>query len=138
MKHTWTEKDDAALLKAVDTIGELAATLKPRIKLWSAVSGRLMPDLVVTADAARSRFERLQRLAQELVDAKAPYDAPPCITDDAARKWEEVSNRVAEYEMDRDDYIYEAIIGIRDSIAVVAARVEAVANEQQRLRKLWE
>jgi len=142
IRHNWRETDDALLLQAVDVVSGLATQLKPRVKLWSAVSGRLMPDLVVTADACRSRFERLQRLALDLSNEKAAltgsHDDRVIIDSDAEAQWDAVTKQVEQFEQDWDDLLVETLCGIRDSVTALDARLSSIEAEQRRLRALWE
>lgn len=58
LRHLWTPEDDDRLNAAVTALA--SADLRGNVKIWHAVAGRLAPELCVSPDAARSRYEKLQ------------------------------------------------------------------------------
>jgi hypothetical protein len=128
MRHNWNAQDDERLLATVDS---LDGVLPPTVRWWSAVAGALAQQgLVVSADAARSRHERLAR--QRAEDAAAMGNAG------AEKAWRDTIAKVESYEADWQDHTIEALKGIRDSISALDTRLAAIEQEQIRMRRLWE
>lgn len=126
-RHAWTDAEDETLLTTVDKLREV---LPRSVRFWSAVVGSLAPALVVTADAARCRWDKVARArAVTAAEAERPADEDG---------WTKAIAKMEEYEEDNLDRIIAALAGIRDDLANLTGRLAGIEAEQVRLRKLWE
>jgi hypothetical protein len=62
-RRTWTTDEDERLAAAVQALA--AATLPRQVSLWSAVCGRLAPEVCCTPDSAKARYRRLVEMRRE-------------------------------------------------------------------------
>lgn len=110
MKHQWTTEDDDQLMAAVEAcLPGRTLVSGPREVWWAMVVGR--SGLEVTPGAARSRWERLSRVAQETrVD-----------------RWDAVAAQVAEYERDLQERTWDAVEAIRGDVAQLRELVVKLA-----------
>ena len=144
-RHQWTEADEDALRDAVMVVfrSELPKSVERRLAGWSAVAGRLLPDLTVTPDACRTRWqvlldrereeERARAAAreaaelarqeaeeeQEAADVEA-YATPP---DGAEASWDALAQRIATMELEAADDLAAALHGLRAEVGALADRV---------------
>jgi hypothetical protein len=126
-RNYWTPEQEEKLLATVDILRE---KLPKRVRFWSAVAGALAPDILVTADACRCRWERVAKnRAEQAAEAERPTD------EDA---WRETIAKMEEYEEDNWDRVLSYLAGIRDDINDLRGRLGGIEAEQTRLRKLWE
>jgi hypothetical protein len=130
MRHAWNEVDDARLAEAVQVL--TASEIGKRVRFWSAVAGRMLPDVTATPDACRYRWERL---AVQKREAETPAGATPNPSD---AKWLEVADKVEAYEKDTLDVLLEYVVGLQDMVSELEGRLAQVQEEQRRLRALWE
>lgn len=86
----------------------------------------------MTADAARSRWDRIIAARREQAQERATVD------DRADAAWKRVAEQVENAEADTLDWIVEALNGIRDQVAALDTRLNHIEAEQQRLRELWQ
>lgn len=107
-RRMWSEQDDAALTAAIEILSD--ARLPDGIALWQAVAARLLPGIVVTPSAARSRWERMcaQREAEARANQRVVVDPK------AAAAWERVAQLAERAEQDSTDRMIAALEGIRD------------------------
>lgn len=127
MRNYWTTEQEERLLAVVDMLRD---KLPKRVRFWSAVAGALAPDILVTADACRCRWERVAKArAQQAAEAERTGD------EDA---WRATIEKVEEYEEDNFDRILASLAGIRDDIGDLRGRLAGIEAEQSRLRKMWE
>jgi hypothetical protein len=115
-RHRWSGADEAALAEAVAAVA--ACESLRGVRFWSAVVGRLLPAIVVSADAAKKRWEVLH--ARREVMMPEGRDA-----------WTEIEERVEAQEQAREDWIVDTLTDIRDYC-------DAMRGELQRLREAWE
>ena len=128
MRHDWKPEHDVALEEAVNVCAAGGETIK-RWKFWSAVAGRLLPEVAVSADAARSRWDRL------LADRRAEERPGETASDKA---WAAVADKVESFEKDQLDYLVEYVVGLQDMVREMDGRLAQMQAEQRRLRELWE
>jgi hypothetical protein len=135
--HRWTDEDDAKLEASVLA---LASGLPPKAELWSAVVGRLAPELMVTPQAARSRYGRIVEARQEAKRAEGKQAAQDAIRAEEERpldSWEAISRRVEELEEAQADRIEMQVYNTAqevDAIGEGLARVERMVGE---LLRAW-
>ena len=138
-RRMWSEADDAALTAAIEVLSD--ARLPDGIALWQAVAARLLPGIVVTPSAARSRWERMcaQREAEARANQRAVVDPK------AAAAWERVAQLAERAEQDSTDRMIAALEGIRDELAEIRGdqreqgRILAgLGAAFEALRKVWE
>lgn len=118
-RHTWTEDDDRRLAEAVEVV---AAVELPRARFWSAVVGRLLPEVEVTSDAARSRWDRLKK--QRL--------------DQGEENWRKLEERVFAAEADQLDHIIDMLSTLQTAVDTLNSRLQSIESEQRRMRLMWE
>ena len=121
-RHNWTPDDDARLEEAVLTVATCG--VPPRVEVWSAVCGRLAPDLLVTPDAARSRYRRI--VARRRDEAAEAAQAIPETSEEDA--WERTM--VEEHEQSQVDRIESMLVEQGERIA----RIEELCEQ---LRRMW-
>jgi len=107
-RRMWSEQDDAALTAAVELLSD--ARLPDGIALWQAVAARLLPGLVVTPAAARSRWDRMCAAAQAAAEARRVTVDPR-----AAAAWDRVAAMAERAEQDSTDRMIAALEGLRDA-----------------------
>ena len=101
-RHYWTETDEANLAEAVRILSECEM---PRGSLfWSAVVGRLAPDIVVSPRAAESRWYEMRRAKRVIA------------TPEEADAWDRVSQKVVEYELDTMEWIVDTLQTLKNSV----------------------
>ena len=144
-RHAWSEADEAALREAVEVVfhSELPEGVERRLSGWSAVAGRLLPDLAVTPDACRTRWgvllERERVEARRIEDARAAAETRAEEMDAAAAEeprvvvepdaWEALAQRIAAWEAESADELTAALCGLRDE--GVSLRVDVAAMEDR-------
>lgn len=144
-RHAWTEIDESALRAAVEVVfrSELPEGVERRLSGWSAVAGRLLPDLAVTPDACRTRWgvllERERVEARRIEDARAAAETRAEEMDAAAAEeprvvvepdaWEALAQRIAAWEAESADELTAALCGLRDED--VSLRVDIAAMEDR-------
>lgn len=118
-RHTWTADDDARLVEAVQVVSSVDL---PRARFWSAVVGRLLPEIEVTADSARSRWERMKR--ERLAAGE--------------EKWKEVEQRVFAAEADQLDHIVDIVSTLQAAFDTLNSRLQSIESDMRRMRIMWE
>jgi len=138
-RRMWSEQDDAALTAAIEILSD--AKLPDGIALWQAVAARLLPGLVVTPSAARSRWERM--CAAREAEARASQRA--AVDPKAAAVWERVAAMAERAEQDSTDRMIAALEGIRDDQReirdLLREQAKILAGQGaafEALRKVWE
>ena len=125
-RHDWTEDDDSALLDAIAAceplVARLAETKEPRAAWWSAVAGRLLPAVLVTGGACRSRHRRIIELQRLAVEA----EIMPGKMSDGWTRAAELAERV---ERDLLDQVYDSTEEIAQRVRRIEVLVEALAAE---------
>jgi hypothetical protein len=132
MRHDWQTEHDDALRAAVEVVtGQLP--LARGVSLWSAVAGRLLPGLVVSADACRARWSRVQEVARQNSSQDATSDA-----------WRVAEERVQAYEREMVETILDGVsemMGGLDTLVAQSHRVEdtlgLVLARLARLEEVW-
>ena len=114
-ENPWSGADEAALAEAVAAVAACEALRG--VRFCSAVVGRLLPNVVVSADAAKKRWEVLR--ARREVMMPEGRDA-----------WTDIEERVEAHEQAREDWIVDTLTDIRDYC-------DAMRGELQRLREFW-
>lgn len=135
--HRWTDDDDARLEAAVLA---LASGLPPKADLWSAIVGRLAPELLVTPQAARSRYGRIVEARQEAARQQARAEAQAEIARVEAQPrdaWEQISDRIEELEQEQADRIEETVGRIYEGQQAVEARMVRLESMVTRLLGMW-
>jgi hypothetical protein len=135
--HRWTDEDDAALEAAVLA---LASGLPPKADLWSAVVGRLAPELLVTPQAARSRYGRIVDARQEAARQQARAEAQEEIARVESQRpdaWQAISQRIEELEQEQADRIEETVRRIYEEQEAISARLVAIEAGLLRLLGMW-
>lgn len=135
--HRWTDEDDAALEAAVLA---LASGLPPKADLWSAVVGRLAPELLVTPQAARSRYGRIVDALQEAARQQARAEAQEEIARVESQRpdaWQAISQRIEELEQEQADRIEETVRRIYEEQEAISARLVAIEAGLLRLLGMW-
>jgi hypothetical protein len=135
--HRWTDEDDAALEAAVLA---LASGLPPKADLWSAVVGRLAPELLVTPQAARSRYGRIVEARQEAARQQARAEAQEEIARVESQRpdaWQAISQRIEELEQEQADRIEETVRRIYEEQEAISARLVAIEAGLLRLLGMW-
>ena len=135
--HRWTDEDDARLEAAVLA---LASGLPPKADLWSAVVGRLAPELLVTPQAARSRYGRIVQARQDAASAQARAEAQAEIARVESQPpdaWEAISQRIEELEQEQADRIEETVRRIYEGQQAVEARLVRLEGMVTRLLGMW-
>ena len=88
--HDWTEAEDTLLSQAVMDLDSLRAEYEarevPAHQFWSAVAGRLVPEVLVTGRACQARWRD--------IEARRKAAEQPAETD----AWAQVAARVEVYE----------------------------------------
>lgn len=108
MGHLWTPADDGRLEEAVTALA--SADLPPTVALWSAVCGRLAPELVVTPDAARSRYTRVRmKRLQAQIDAVTHTSEHPVCLGPYDDMWDRTMAMVERHESDQLERIENAV-----------------------------
>lgn len=85
-RRFWTSEEDERLTKVMSEMESIK--FPGRVSIWSAICGRLAPEVVVTPDSAKARWRRLERQAEAAAAASA----------EALRLEEERQNQVVEAE----------------------------------------
>ena len=151
--HAWTDADEAALRAAVETVAAEPdddgppAGRHPRVLLWHAVAGILLGDgLRVSPDACRTRWalvEERERRAREaaelarqeaadtLLAAEQSVAEPRVVVEPDA--WEELSRRIAAWEMESADELTAALCGLRSDVGELDLRVRAWEGRLERI-----
>jgi len=114
-RHTWTTEDDDRLLAAVEAIKD---NLPKNTKLWSAVVGRLLPELAVTSNAARTRFDRVAR--DRANESKGDED-----------KWSVVAEQVMSAEKDSWDHLFDRLDDLQEDMS-------RIRRDMEKLKSSWE
>jgi len=135
-RHIWSEDDDARLLDEVQT---LSGVLPKKVNLWSAVCGRLAPDVVVTPDAARTRWRRVRQLQQAAEEQERleedPRDPP------VESSWDRCERLVDEHEQDQLERIEGSLADLHtlllDTLAQNDRRLEQIEKHVLYLRAVW-
>lgn len=126
-RNYWTPEQEEKLLATVDMLRD---KLPKRVRFWSAVAGALAPDILVTADACRCRWERVAKArAEQAADAERPSEEDG---------WRTTIAKMEEYEEDNLDRILHCLTVISDDITNLRGRLSGIEAEQARLMKLWE
>jgi len=131
-RNRWTDEHDVALRDAVAVVfGRDDEVRTSKLASWSAVAGRLLPELVVTPEAVRSRWSAVlerERLAAAIKE-QARHEAASAADELAARAvvepdaWEALRQRIDEYEADEQAEITASLAGIRDTLGELLALV---------------
>jgi hypothetical protein len=125
--HDWTEADDARLAQAVTDLDPLREQYSERgVKVdeyWSAVAGRMAPEVLVTGRACQARWHDLETRRKEL---EARLDAPPPV--DA---WAQVAARVEVYERELGEATYDEVRSVGERLANLEAMVGNNADSGQ-------
>lgn len=140
-RHRWTAEDDAGLTAAVETVGQIGSQAsRYAISTWSAVAGRLLPDLIVTPSACRARWGWIREEARQRAEAQqqaAARDQETSATAEAQAEaavavdaWERAAGLVEQYEEDSEDRLLARIEGLASDVADVRAAVG-------RLEAMW-
>jgi len=136
-RHIWTEEDDVKLVAAVSA---LTGMLSKKTNLWSAVCGRLGPELVVTPDVARTRWRRLRQLQQaaeeqERLEEDDPKDPP------VENAWDRCERLVDEHEQDQLGRIEGSLADLHtlllDTLAQNDRHLEQIEKHVLYLRAVW-
>ena len=139
--HRWTEEDEAALSRCVQTLEPLMAHYEGQkghcIGWWDAVAGRLCGEggILVTGDACERRWKLIadrKRKAAETERARVRVDEEAAARIAAGTpisdSWDRLADRIDEYE----ESVVEATLGhaeaIRDDLEKVLRYVEALAR----------
>lgn len=75
LNHVWSPAEDEQLLAEVTLMESVSCS---NLRFWHAVVGRLAPEIVVTPDSARHRYERLLNIQ---VEAQKQLNLPPVRTE---------------------------------------------------------
>ena len=148
-RHRWSEPDDAALREAVEVVyGDEDDERSPKVSSWSAVAGRLLPDVIVTPAACRARHawlrEEEQRLERVRIDAEARADEAQREALDAADRqeartartavdedsWDKLEGMINEYERTEQEELAGFLSGVLDRLGAIEAAVA-------RLEAMW-
>ena len=134
--HRWTDEDDSHLEAAVLA---LASGLPPKADLWSAVVGRLAPELLVTPQAARSRYGRIVEARQEAARQQARAEAQEEIARVEAQSdsWDRISQRIEELEQEQADRIEETVRRVYEGQQAMEARMVRLEGMVARLLGMW-
>ena len=144
-RHAWTEADEGALRDAVAVVfsDEVPEAVERRLGSWSAVAGRLLPDLAVTPDACRTRWgvllereraeERLREDVRAMAEARAEEmdaaaaEEPRVVVEPDA--WEVLRLRIEEHEANEDAEVSAALAGIHDALQELRRDVRGLLAE---------
>lgn len=119
--HDWTEADDARLAQALMDLEPLREQYEERGvgagAYWSAVAGRLVPEVLVTGTACRRRWTTLEE-RRKAAEQPAEPDA-----------WAQVAARVEQYERELGDATYDEVRGVGERLAEIAGSVAVVRGD---------
>lgn len=165
-RRTWTPDDDTRLETAVTALA--SATLPRQVSLWSAVCGRLAPELTCTPDAAKARYRKLverrreaaeeaerQHIAQELAleaeraALEAEAHAEGLLADLERRAdelpesreedaWERTCRLVEQYEADQADRIEALLESLSLDMQEVVTANKKLLAGMQNLLLVWQ
>jgi translation initiation factor RLI1 len=135
--HRWNDEDDAKLEASVQA---LACGLPPKAELWSAVVGRMAPEILVTPQAARSRYGRLVEARLEAQREESRQAARDAIRSEAERPldaWELISRRVEELEEAQADRIETTVYLLREDAELLGEGLARLERKVDELLRAW-
>jgi len=113
--HDWNESDEALLSQAVMDLDPLREQYAergiPTKDFWSAVAGRIAPQVVVTGKACRERWGT--------IEAKRKATEQPAEPD----AWAQVAARVEQYERDLGEATYDAAAETLRAVEFIRERI---------------
>ncbi len=105
--HTWSKEDEDELIKAVEASQPLLEHYQQqgysKTRWWDTVAGRLAPDLLVTGGACSRHFAVMRSRGK---------------SDDTV--WEEIATRVATFERELQETIYDKVERIERLVVALA------------------
>jgi hypothetical protein len=125
--HKWLERDDAALLLAIEEFQPIFDHYREQGKTyteanaWDAVAGRLLPKICVTGAACRRRVEVLKESEQIKED-----------------RWKSAMEKVNAYERDLAETTFDGVTEILASMDVLLEVVSGIHSEILSLKEMWE
>ena len=113
--HDWTDADEALLSQAVMDLDPLREQYEergiPTKEFWSAVAGRIAPQVVVTGKACRERWCTIEARRKAAL-GEGERDA-----------WADVADRVEQYERELGEATYDAAAQTLRAVEFIRERV---------------